>query len=176
LNRIKKLTKNLGGSQMTLSVGRTKFFIAIAAILALAAGFLFTPLAKASASINYGEEVAAVAKLYEGKAYQYGGTTPNGFDASGFTQYAYKKAATKLTIPRTSADQYKIGKTVSLKNLKQGDLVFYATSSVKGKASFVAIYLGGGKFIGATSKGVKTVNMSDKYWKDRYVGAKHILK
>ncbi|MED1204614.1 C40 family peptidase [Heyndrickxia acidicola] len=161
---------------MILQVRKTKSFIAIAAIFALAAAFLYTPLAKASASINYGEEVGAVSKLYEGKTYQYGGTSPSGFDAGGFTQYIYKKAATKLFIPRTSADQYKIGKAVSLKNLKQGDLVFYATGPVKGKVSFAAIYLGGGKFIGATSKGVKTVNMSDKYWKDRYIGAKHILK
>ena len=45
----------------------------------------------ASASINYGEEVSEVAKRYVGDPYKGGGTTPKGFDASGFTQYVYKK-------------------------------------------------------------------------------------
>ena len=80
-----------------------------------------------------------------------------------------------MTIPRTSASQYKIGKAVKQNELKQGDLVFYATGQ-KGKVSFVGIYNGNGKFTGVTSKGVKVVKMSDKYWKERYIGAKRVIK
>ena len=46
----------------------------------------------------------------------------------------------------------------------------------KGIVSFVGIYNGNGKFTGATSKGVKVVKMSDKYWKERYIGAKRVIK
>ena len=80
-----------------------------------------------------------------------------------------------MTIPRTSASQYEIGKAVKQNELKQGDLVFYATGK-KGKVSFVGIYNGDGTFTGVTSKGVKVVKMSDKYWKERYIGAKRIIK
>ncbi|MGE8203522.1 C40 family peptidase [Heyndrickxia sp. NPDC080065] len=161
---------------MDFSISKPKFLVVIVAIFAFAAAFLFSPFSQAFASINYGEEVVSVAKRYEGSKFKMGGTTPKGFDASGFTQYVYKTAATKMNIKRTSADQYKSGKSVKLNQLQQGDLVFYATGDKKGKVSFVAIYIGDGKFIGATSKGVKIVKMSDKYWKERFVGAKRIIK
>lgn len=161
---------------MDLTNRTPRIFVAIAAMIAFAAAFLFSPFSQASASISYDQEVVAVAELHEGAKFKMGGTTPKGFDASGYTQYVYKTAATKIKLPRTSADQYKVGKSITLKNLQQGDLVFYATGAKKGKVSFVAIYSGNGKFIGATSKGVKAVKMSDKYWKDRYVGAKRVIK
>ncbi|MER2000485.1 MAG: C40 family peptidase [Lysinibacillus sp.] len=159
---------------MKISLPLPKLGALVLAILALLATLIFGQ-ASTSASINYGEEVSEVAKRYVGAPYKWGGTTPKGFDASGFTQYIYKKAATKMTIPRTSALQYKIGKTVKQKDLKQGDLVFYATGQ-KGKVSFVGIYSGNGRFIAATSKGVKVAKMSDKYWKQRYIGAKRVIK
>lgn len=160
---------------MLLSSRFPKWVVAAISILALLATLIFGPASNASASINYGEEVSEVAKRYVGTPYKAGGTTPKGFDASGFTQYVYKNAATKMTIPRTSAEQYKKGKAVQQKELKQGDLVFYATGQ-KGKVSFVAIYNGDGTFTGVTTKGVKIVKMSDKYWKERYIGAKRIIK
>ena len=159
---------------MNMSLPFPKWGVLVLSILALL-GFIFGQAANASASINYGEEVSEEAKRYVGDPYKWGGTTPKGFDASGFTQYVYKTAATKMTIPRTSASQYKIGKAVKQNELKQGDLVFYATGQ-KGKVSFVGIYNGNGKFTGVTSKGVKVVKMSDKYWKERYIGAKRVIK
>lgn len=160
---------------MSLSLRFPKWAVTLATILALLAAFLFGQASSASASINYGEEVSEVAKHYVDTPYKWGGTTPKGFDASGFTQYVYKDAATNMTIPRTSASQYKIGESVKQSELKQGDLVFYATGK-KGKVSFVAIYNGDGTFTGVTAKGVKIVKTSDKYWKDRYIGAKRIIE
>ncbi|WP_244885856.1 C40 family peptidase [Heyndrickxia shackletonii] len=161
---------------MGVTIKKSNLLAVILAVFIFAATMLLVPFSKASASINYGEEVTAVAQLYNGAKFKYGGTTPKGFDASGFTKFVYKDAATEMVIPRTSADQYKIGKPVKLKELQQGDLVFYATGEKKGKVSFVSIYIGDGKFIGATSKGVKVVKMSDKYWKARFIGAKRIVK
>ena len=160
---------------MNIALPVRKWGITVLSILALLATFIFGQASTASATINYGEEVSAFAERYEKAPYKWGGTTPKGFDASGFTQYVYKKAATNMSIPRTSASQYKVGKAVKQNALKQGDLVFYATGK-KGIVSFVGIYNGDGTFIGATSKGVKVVKMSDKYWKDRYIGAKRIIK
>ncbi|KWW15450.1 hydrolase Nlp/P60 [Peribacillus simplex] len=152
----------------------SKWLGAIVLLVALLGAFVLSP-GNASASINYGDEVAALAKKHVGSSYKYGGTTPKGFDASGLTQYVYKNAATELKIPRTSVDQYKTGKAIQQKDLKTGDLVFYATGK-KGQVSFVGIYYGNGTFIGATSKGVKEVKMIDKYWKEKYIGAKRVIK
>lgn len=160
---------------MVINVSGVRWVAAAFAILSLAVAFMFGPVSNASAATNKGEDVAAVANKYVGSPYKHGGTTPKGFDASGFTQYVYKNAATKMTIPRTSADQYKTGNPVKKSELKAGDLVFYATGT-KREVSFAAIYNKNGTFIGATSKGVKVVKMSDKYWNDRYVGAKRIIK
>ncbi|KRF63337.1 hydrolase Nlp/P60 [Bacillus sp. Soil768D1] len=159
---------------MSLSLPVSKWLVAIVSLVALVTAFIFGP-ANASASINYGDEVAALAEKQVGSPYKYGGTTPKGFDASGLTQYVYKNAATEMKIPRTSAEQYKTGKAVKQTDLKTGDLVFYATGT-KGKVSFVGIYNGKGTFVGTTTKGVKVVKMSDKYWKDRYIGAKRVIK
>ncbi|WP_285768750.1 C40 family peptidase [Peribacillus sp. SI8-4] len=139
----------------------SKWLAASVLFMALLVAFVLSP-ANASASINYGDEVAAMAKMQVGSSYKYGGTTPKGFDASGLSQYVYKNAATELKIPRTSSDQYKTGRAVQQKDLQAGDLVFYATGK-KGQVSFVGIYYGKGTFIGATSKGVKEVKMIDKY-------------
>ncbi|MFE4812959.1 C40 family peptidase [Peribacillus simplex] len=159
---------------MSYSLPVSKWFAAIVLIGALLMAFIISP-ANASASINYGDEVAALAKKQVGSKYIYGGTTPKGFDASGLTQYVYKNAATEMKIPRTSADQYKTGKAVKQNDLKAGDLVFYATGK-KGQVSFVGIYYGNDTFVGTTTKGVKVVKMSDKYWKEKYIGAKRVIK
>ncbi|MEK4029533.1 MULTISPECIES: C40 family peptidase [Bacillaceae] len=156
-----------------LSISR--WFVPVFMLLSFAFFFACEPVNQASATINYGEEAAATAQTLIGAPYKYGGTSPKGFDAGSFTQYVYKEAATQMNIPRTSAAQFKTGKAVKQKDLQFGDLVFYATGA-KGKVSFVAIYTGNGKFVGATSKGVKEVKMNTSYWKNRYIGAKRIIK
>lgn len=160
---------------MAMNVSGVRWVTAVLAIFSLTVALLFGAASSASAAVDKGTDVAATANKYVGSPYKHGGTTPKGFDASGFTQYVYKNAAVKMTIPRTSADQHKTGKSVSRSQLKAGDLVFYATGT-KGKVSFVGIYNKNGTFIGATSKDVKVVKMDDKYWKDRYIGAKRIIK
>ncbi|KIL74515.1 NLP/P60 family protein [Bacillus badius] len=160
---------------MNMSLSVSRWTVAVCTVFSLAFFWLFGPVNQASATINYGEEAAAKAELLIGAPYKYGGISPKGFDAGGFTQYVYKEAATQMNIPRTSAAQYQKGKAVKQKDLQFGDLVFYATGK-KGKVSFVAIYTGKGTFVGATSKGVKKVKMSSHYWKERYIGAKRLIK
>ncbi len=78
------------------------------------------------------------AKL-KGTPYRYGGTTPRGFDCSGYTGYVYKKAGKKL--PRTSRAQYSATKHITRKAAKPGDLVFFKSGG--GGVYHVGIYAGG---------------------------------
>jgi len=77
------------------------------------------------------------AKL-KGVPYRYGGTTPRGFDCSGYTGYVYKKAG--KTLPRTSRAQYSATKHISRTTAKPGDLVFFKSG---GRVYHVGIYAGG---------------------------------
>ncbi|MCR2823407.1 C40 family peptidase [Lederbergia panacisoli] len=157
--------------EMGISVKKSSWVIAVVTALALLFSSLFSLNADAAAQTK-GDKAAAYAQTLKGKPFKWGGTTAKGFDASGFTQYVYAKSL-KVNLPRTSADQYKKGKSVALKNLKPGDLVFYKTN---GKSvSFVGIYVGKQQFIGATSNGVKIQSMNLTYWKSKYVGAKRIV-
>ncbi len=120
---------------------------------------------KAGAVIN-------TARNYMGVPYVWGGTTPSGFDCSGFTQYVLKKNG--VSIPRTTAEQYAAGVSVSKSNLRTGDLVFFTT--YKAGPSHVGFYIGDGNFIHASSsKGVTISNLSSTYYSDRYIGAKRVF-
>ncbi|GGG15985.1 C40 family peptidase [Paenibacillus aceti] len=107
-----------------------------------------------------------------GTKYVSGGTSTSGFDCSGFTMYVFSKMGVKL--PHQSSSQYKMGEAVDKDNLIAGDLVFFNTSG-KG-VSHVGVYVGDGKFAHASSsKGVVISKLSEKYYVDRYVGAKRVM-
>lgn len=117
-------------------------------------------------------DIIKTAKKYIGTPYKFGGTTPKAFDCSGYLQYVFKENG--LTIPRTADEQFKLGKNVRTTELVEGDLVFFETYEIG--ASHCGIYLGGGKFIHAsTSKGVRIDELSGDYWKTHYYGGKHIV-
>ncbi len=131
------------------------------------------PLMTTKASAASGNEIVNTAKSLLGTRYVYGGTTPSGFDCSGFTSYVYKKAG--ITLPRVSASQFGVGTSVSQSNLQEGDLVFY--NNLGKGPTHVGIYIGNGKFISAESEGIAISNINDKYyWGKYYIGARRILK
>lgn len=130
-----------------------------------------TQTTKAPATSGKGASVVAEANKYVGCKYRYGGTTPSGFDCSGFTSYVYKKFGVNLN--RTAAGQYSNGVSVTKSQLQPGDLVMFGKSGI----SHVAIYAGGGRIVhAATSKtGVRTDSLNSGYYSKNYVGARRIL-
>jgi cell wall-associated NlpC family hydrolase len=105
--------------------------------------------------------------------YKYGGIDRNGFDCSGFTITVYKNAF-NISLPRTTEEISELGKKVSKRKLKPGDLVFFRPSR---KYEHVGIYIGKKTFIhSSTSNGVIKSYLENPYWKKKYRFAKRILK
>lgn len=118
--------------------------------------------------------VIAYAKEFMGTPYVFGGTTPGGFDCSGFTRYVLRNFG--IEVQRTAADQLSAGYAVDRSQLSPGDLVFFNRTYNSGAAAtHVGIYIGGGEFIHAASGGVKITALSDDYYASRYVGARRVL-
>ena len=128
-----------------------------------------------SSSSTAGEELVAYAKQFLGIKYVYGASCATAFDCSGFTQYVYKHFG--YSINRTAASQTLNGISVSKANLQVGDLVFFRASGSSKAASHVGIYIGGNKFIHASSGGgeVKYNSLSDSWYAKTYVCARRIL-
>jgi len=116
--------------------------------------------------------IVQTALRYQGVPYVFGGTTPNGFDCSGFTRYVFAQAG--IYLPRSADEQYEVGRSVSYSRLQSGDLVYFST--YEAGASHVGIYLGNGQFISATSsRGIAIARLDSGYWGDRYIGARRVL-
>lgn len=116
--------------------------------------------------------IIATGKQYIGIKYVYGGTTPSGFDCSGFTKYVFGKNG--INLPRISRDQYNVGTSISFNNLKPGDLIFFSFAK-NGVVDHVGIFIGNGQFINASSSKGVTIYQLGTYWKGVYVGAKRVL-
>lgn len=133
-----------------------------------------TESAPASTGSATGAAIVAKAKTYIGCKYVYGGTSPSGFDCSGFAQYIYKQFG--ISLNRTAAAQYSNGTAVSRGNLQVGDLVMFGSSA--SNINHVGIYAGNGQIVHAANKqrGVTIDTINSGYYNTHYVGARRIIK
>ncbi len=117
------------------------------------------------------EGIINIAKQYLGTPYKAGGSTPEGFDCSGFTMYVYKQGGYKLH--RTTTGQYQQLRPVKIP--RKGDLVFFKTDN--NFVGHVGIYIGDLKFIHAPSSGKKVSidDLQNPYWKKNYIGTRTIF-
>ena len=116
----------------------------------------------------------SMARQYGGVPYVWAGRSPSGFDCSGFIYYVFDQLGYGL--PRMADGQFEVGIPVSRNSLEPGDLVFFET--YEPGPSHVGIYIGNDQFIHASSgAGHVTVTPLNKtYYRDRYLGARRILK
>jgi len=117
--------------------------------------------------------VVSAAMKHLGARYVFGGTSPAGFDCSGFVWYVHQ--ALGKSVSRGLWGQLNGGPRIALNALQPGDTVFFANTYMPG-LSHAGIYIGGGRFIHASdeSSGVKISSLSDSYWGPRYIGASRL--
>ena len=117
--------------------------------------------------------VVGYAMQFIGSRYVWGGSSPKGFDCSGFTRYIYAQFG--LNLPHSSAGQYSTKYGAAISNpadLRPGDIVFFVNTYKRG-ISHVGIYVGGGDVVQAMSPrlGVGVANLNGGYWASHYYGA-----
>ena len=122
-------------------------------------------------------KVLASAKDLIGSPYLWGGTTPNGFDCSGFVVYNLKRVGVK--VPRTAHQQFNHtrARAVSRENLRPGDLVFFKDPKNHKRIGHVGIYVGNDQFIHSVKTGipVKITSMNRAYYRKRFVRGGRVI-
>lgn len=120
----------------------------------------------------FSDTIKKIALSQIGAPYSYGGTSPAGFDCSGFTSWVYSHIG--VTLPHSSSAQYSLGGSgdfesiASIEALEVGDLVFHGSES---GIQHVGIYVGDNQFVSATSSsGIQVRSLFDSYWGPLWVG------
>lgn len=115
---------------------------------------------------DLGSSITKTALGYRGTRYVRGGSSPSGFDCSGFTRYVYGQYG--IWLPHSAAAQGSMGGYVAKGDLRPGDLVRFT--------GHVGIYIGGGNFVHAPSRGkrVQVDSLSSSYWSRKFIGGRRI--
>lgn len=117
------------------------------------------------------QEIVEYAKTQLGKPYVSAGTTPAGFDCSGFTSYIFK--AYKIDLPRRSEDQFNSAVKVKENKVQKGDLVFFDNGNGVNHVGVIISEQGQSPVMihASTSKGIIVTDIkSSEYWNKRVKG------
>ena len=131
-----------------------------------------TPASPPRATLPDDQALVATALSFRGTPYRNGGSDPQGFDCSGFTQWVFAQYG--VALPREVEQQFKVGEKIKQDDLKPGDLVFFHIES--SGASHVGIFVADDQFVHApSSRGVVRVEyINSTYWGRRFVGARRV--
>jgi cell wall-associated NlpC family hydrolase len=131
-------------------------------------------VAAAAPTAAPGVQVADLAQQYVGSRYVWGGSSPAGFDCTGFVLWVFGQFG--VSLPRTEAGQLASGDRVATDDLQPGDVLVFANTYRRG-LSHVGIYVGDGNFVHAVDErhGVQVSHVWDAYWAPRLVGATRAL-
>lgn len=153
------------------------------AVAAVALGLAAAPATPAAAHkkprvLEQRAHIKERARTQIGAPYSYGGSSPRGFDCSGFTRWTFYDHGARL--PHSSIDQFHLAKRDGFRriwkkrNLRKGDLVFHKTTSAR--VGHAGIYIGNGKFIHAQNEatGVVISDLDSSYYGPRWYGARSI--
>ena len=128
--------------------------------------------ARAARVARIRSSIVSIALSKVGASYVAGHAGPRSFDCSGLAMYVYAKAA-GISLPHYSRAQYSMSTHISAKNLRAGDLVFFFRNG----AHHVAIYIGGGKMVGAANPrhGVRIDSVFGPWYGSHFSGAGRLL-
>ncbi len=114
------------------------------------------------------------AMQYEGVRYRYGGSTENGMDCSGLLNISFSEAGKQ--VPRNSRSFFDKADPIDVKEVRRGDLMFFATGRDRKRINHVALVVevtpAEIRFVHATvSEGVKVSSFNEAYWLSKYRSA-----
>ena len=151
------------------SVTRLLVLLGISTVLTACASVSgHAPVSDRSADARRGQSAVDIARKHVGAPYRWGGSSPLGFDCSGFVRYVYAQVG--VSLPHNAAKQYRYGTPVSRDSLEPGDLVFFDRLRHNG------IYVGDGRFIHArqTGKRVSIASLDEEWYAAHWAGARRL--
>lgn len=131
-----------------------------------------TSSGSASMPTDLGQQIATYAQQFVGYPYVYGGSSPSGFDCSGFMQFVFAQFGYQIN--RTATAQLANGYYVEYDDMQPGDIIYFGFGST---ASHVGMYIGNGQFVHAqnSSTGVVITSLSEPWYANRYLCAHRIV-
>ena len=130
------------------------------------------PFSVAQRIILMDSRITRTAMRFLGVPYTWGGTGFGGVDCSGLVYTVF--ARNGISLPRMADGQFEAGRRVAMSLLVPGDLVFFETYT--SGASHVGIYIGNGRFIHASLRGVVIDELRMSYYASRYLGARRLIQ